>query len=973
MSDNGSETTTTRQKLSAPVTRAVAAGAYHSLFLQENGEVFAWGQNLTGQLGTGTTSSMPVASPTKPVGLPPIKAIAAGQTHSLALDTNGEVWAWGKNDFGQVGLGTVGGNVTAPTRVSGLTGIQTISANGNFSFALTLDGRLWAWGQNASGQVGTGAASTAEPTPRQVNSLPTIRAVAAGHNHTLALDADGKVWAWGKNDLGQLGTGSTTPAMVLVPTVVTTLPRAKAIAAGAAHSLAIDEQFGNVWGWGQNSSGQVGNGTTSTSPVLTPTAAPGVFAATHISAGHAFSLAVISNGSVKAWGLNASGQLGRGTPGGSSGAQADVTGLTATTAIAAGYHHVVAVHPGCPVWTWGNNGQGQLGTGTYTTTPTSAPVTTLIFNTYYFDGDMDGFGDEYIALEACVAPDGYVEDIDCDDFTSTTYPGALELCNGVDDNCDTVADEGDPGGGDECATGLLGVCAKGTNACTQGTVVCVQNQTASAEQCDSLDNDCDGEVDDGNPGGLQDCATGGVGICGEGVTYCTHGVVECVQRYGPSTEVCDDRDNDCNGQTDDGLSFQTWYQDLDRDDYGVATQSVLACARPANHAAQAGDCDDTRASFNPAAPESCDGLDNNCDGQVDEGLTRQAWYRDADGDGYGSASDTVSDCRQPAGYVAAAGDCNDGNGAIKPGAMEVCDGADNDCDAQTDEGVLGTFYRDADGDGYGSASQSTQACSAPMGYVSNAGDCHDGNASIHPGANEVCDGVDNNCTGGTDEGLATQTWYQDADGDGHGNASVSTQNCRQPSGYVGNASDCHDGNASIRPGAPEVCDSVDNNCNGSIDEGVKPTWYRDTDGDGYGNASNPTQACSQPSGYVTNASDCNDANANIRPGATEVCDSLDNNCNGSTDEGVGPTYFPDSDGDGYGDINYPTQACSQPIGYSNNGYDCNDYDGSINPGTIESCYNGVYDGVDNDCSGLVDDCSQPGCETTEGGEVVVCQ
>jgi len=932
------------------VDRAVAGGTYHSLFLQRNGEVFAWGQNLAGQLGTGSINTLPVPSPAKPVGLPPIKAIAAGQTHSLALDTDGDVWAWGKNDFGQVGLGTVGGTVTAPTRVSGLSGIQAIAANGNFSLALGQDGRVWAWGQNASGQIGTGSTSTAEATPRQVNSLPTLRAIAAGHNHALALDADGKVWGWGRNDFGQVGTG-TAGGLVLAPAMMPTLSGIKAIAAGAAHSLAIDEQFGNVWGWGQNSSGQIGTGATSTTPVLNPTAVSGVFAATRISAGHAFSLVIMGNGIVKAWGLNASGQLGHGAPGGTSGTPVGAVGLQDVIAIAAGYHHALAVRPGCPVWTWGNNSQGQLGTGTYVTTPTSSPVTTLVLNTYYFDGDMDGFGDELFSTEACEAPYGYVEDIDCDDFTSTTYPGAPETCNNADDNCDSEVDEANPSGGDQCATGLLGVCAKGTTACTQGSVVCAQNQASSAEQCDNLDNDCDGEVDDGNPGGLQWCDAHGVGVCGEGVTYCTHGAIECVQKYAPSTEICDDRDNDCNGQADDGLTFQAWYQDLDRDDYGVATLSVQACVRPANHAAQAGDCDDTRATFNPGTPESCDGLDNNCDGQVDEGLTRQTWYRDVDGDGFGVASDTVSDCRKPVGYVAVSGDCNDGNGAIKPGAAEVCDGADNDCNALTDEGLLGMFYRDADGDGYGNTSQPTQACSAPTGYVGNSTDCNDGSASTHPGATEVCDSVDNNCTGGADEGLATQSWYRDADGDGYGNTSVSTQNCRQPSGYVSNTSDCNDSSANIRPGASETCDTVDNNCNGSVDEGVTSTFYRDADGDGFGNASNSTQACSVPPSYVANATDCNDGSASTHPGATEVCDSVDNNCAGGVDEGLATqSWYRDADGDSYGNTSVSTQNCRQPSGYVSNASDCNDGASSIRPGASEAC-----DGADNNCNGSVDE------------------
>ncbi|MFP2935009.1 putative metal-binding motif-containing protein, partial [Pyxidicoccus sp. 3LG] len=112
---------------------------------------------------------------------------------------------------------------------------------------------------------------------------------------------------------------------------------------------------------------------------------------------------------------------------------------------------------------------------------------------------------------------------------------------------------------------------------------------------------------------------------------------------------------------------------------------------------------------------------------------------------------------------------------------------------------------------------------------------------------------------------------------------------------------------------------------------VKSTFYRDADSDGYGNAGLPTQACSQPGGYVSNASDCNDSNGNIRPGGSEVCDGLDNNCNGSTDEGVTSTYYRDADGDGYG-ASPTTQACSAPAGYVSNASDCNDSSSGIRPG-----------------------------------------
>ncbi|WP_158623492.1 MopE-related protein [Corallococcus sp. CA053C] len=612
--------TTASQAITAvKVPQAVAAGAYHSLFLRKDGAVWAWGQNVAGQLGTGSTNSTPLSQPSQVNGLPAIKAIAAGIAHSLALDVDGHVWAWGQNASGQAGLGTAGGTVLIPTRVAALSGIQAIAANGNFSLALGADGRLWAWGQNASGQVGTGTTSASVTTPGVVQGLPTVRAMAAGVNHVLALDADGKVWGWGQNTSAQVGTGATSAA-VLVPVQVGGLPRAKAVAAGTGHSLIVDEQFGNVWAWGQNTFGQVGTGSTSATPVVTPRPVDGVFAVTVLVAGHNSSMALIGNGLAVAWGHNVSGQLGNGGTANSA-SPVGVTGVSDATALAAGAQHAMALRPGCPVWTWGNNGQGQLGTGSTSSTPVTAPGTALIANTFYFDGDMDGFGDEYIAEQACDPSPGFVEELDCDDYSTTTHPGATETCNGADDNCDGVVDDGNPSGGEDCATGKQGVCAAGVTACTQGSMVCQQRQAASAEQCDSLDNDCDGATDEGNPGGLLACATGQQGVCGEGVTYCTHGALECVPTQGASSEVCDGKDNDCDGQSDDGLAFQAWYRDQDGDIYGLTSTSVLACLQPAGHVPNGGDCNDNNPAFNPGAPEVCDGVDNDCDGQVDEGTS----------------------------------------------------------------------------------------------------------------------------------------------------------------------------------------------------------------------------------------------------------------------------------------------------------------------------------------------------------------
>lgn len=174
------------------------------------------------------------------------------------------------------------------------------------------------------------------------------------------------------------------------------------------------------------------------------------------------------------------------------------------------------------------------------------------------------------------------------------------------------------------------------------------------------------------------------------------------------------------------------------------------------------------------------------------------------------------------------------------------------------------YYADVDGDGFGNAAVSVSLCAPPPGFVTDNTDCNDGNNTAYPGALEVCDGVDNNCNGSTDEGVLI-TFYEDVDGDGFGNPAVSFQACIAPGGYVTDNTDCNDGNNTVYTGAPEICDGLDNNCNGSTDEGVLITFYADNDGDGLGDPNVSTQACSAPGGYVTDNTDCDDNNSVIYP------------------------------------------------------------------------------------------------------------
>jgi hypothetical protein len=430
----------------------------------------------------------------------------------------------------------------------------------------------------------------------------------------------------------------------------------------------------------------------------------------------------------------------------------------------------------------------------------------------------------------------------------------------------------------------------------------------ATEVCNGADDDCNDSVGSRNPG---------------------------------ATEVCNGADDDCDNSTDEGVT-NTYYRDADGDSWGTSS-TTQACSVPSGYATRPGDCADNAASRNPGATEVCNGADDDCDNNVDEGV-QNTYYRDADGDTWGTSSTTQA-CSRPSGYATRPGDCNDSVGSRNPGATEVCNGADDDCDNSTDEGVTNTYYLDADGDTWGS-STTTQACSVPGGYVTRTGDCNDSAASRFPGATEVCNGVDDDCDNSTDEGV-TNTYYRDSDGDTYG-SSTTTQACSVPSGYATRGGDCNDSAASRFPGATEVCNGVDDDCDNSTDEGVTNTYYRDADGDTWGTSST-TQACSVPSGYATRPGDCADSNAARNPGAEEICNGVDDDCDASTDEDAGTAWYADWDDDGWGDRNNVFLSCTQPAGYVSQPGDCMDFEPWVNPDAIEIC-----NGLDDNCNGIVD-------------------
>ncbi len=337
----------------------------------------------------------------------------------------------------------------------------------------------------------------------------------------------------------------------------------------------------------------------------------------------------------------------------------------------------------------------------------------------------------------------------------------------------------------------------------------------------------------------------------------------------------------------------TYYRDLDGDGYG-SDSTITTCTEtpPAGYVAIDGDCNDNNATVHPGATELCNGKDDNCNAQIDEGCNLTTWYRDNDGDGYGNSDSTLSTGTRPAGYVAQGGDCNDHNVYMHPGASDPCNGIDDNCNGLIDEEACERrlFYRDADGDGYGVDNKFKVAITQPVGYSPVGGDCNDNNPTIHPNAPELPNGIDDNCNGIKDEGLAKYTYFKDEDGDGYGNEDKWKESTGPaPVGYILQGGDCNDKNANIHPGVAELPNGKDDNCDGQIDEGLPVyTYFRDADGDGYGNEDKWKESTGPASaGYVLQGGDCNDNNATIHPGAIEIPgNKKDDNCNGEKDEAL---------------------------------------------------------------------------------------
>ena len=271
-------------------------------------------------------------------------AIVAGAGHGVLLKTDGTVWTWGDNTYGQ--LGRTGDDSRAPVEVAGLSGVRKIATGDEFTLALKADGTVWAWGKNEDGQLGNGSKNNS-PKPAKVGGLPRITAIAACRSHAMALDESGTVWEWG---------AIPERSSLLIPKRVEKLTNVAAIAAGESHSVALDTT-GQVWVWGDHGLGNLGDGNFIS---FYPQKVPGFSGFSAIAGAYHLTVGLKPDGTVWSVGYGEAGGRGNGTKQTSSDAVM-VTGLTGVKAIAANYMNVLAIRSDGTVWGWGSDHYGQIG------------------------------------------------------------------------------------------------------------------------------------------------------------------------------------------------------------------------------------------------------------------------------------------------------------------------------------------------------------------------------------------------------------------------------------------------------------------------------------------------------------------------------------------------------------------------------------------------------------------------------------
>ncbi len=600
--------------------------------------------------------------------------------------------------------------------------------------------------------------------------------------------------------------------------------------------------------------------------------------------------------------------------------------------------------------------------------------------------DGGGFDGQFDAGFMC--PEGTF-DLDGDGRCECTFSSDVESCDGIDNDCDLSTPDGssDPIVGTACDGDDADRCEDGAYVCAEAGFSCEEPTDNDDEICDEFeqDDDCDGVVDEGCVCTGNDTRSCGldVGECTRGLQRCVAGVYSACDGVGPVDDVCNALDDDCDGRTDEALDAGCWV-DGDADTYataGAASTCTPTGGCPGGFTARRPvsgeqDCNDGAGGINPGATEVCDSVDQDCDGRIDEGIMLGCWV-DGDRDGYpanGAAGRCVPSGGCPAGTttrnpaIAANRDCNDANMAVRPMATEVCNGVDDNCNGVVDDGLPNGCWNDGDRDTYapmGAAGQCAPASGCPMGTTNRdpatAADCNDGNMSIRPGATEVCNGADEDCDGMNDEGLAFGCW---TDGDGDTYALNGAAGRCQPSGG------CPAGTTNRNPSSAATRDCNDGNA--SIRPGGTETCNNVDEDCDTNIDEGVTRSCTTACGMgIETCSAGTFAGCTAPTPSMEICNGVDDDCAGGVDNGLPNGCWADPDGDGYA-ISGAAGQCAPSGGCPANttnrdpavaaNRDCAEGNANVNPGAMERC-----NGVDDNCDGSIDDECGTNCRGAVSG------
>lgn len=359
--------TCTTFSIAYAATPMVAGGFFHSAVLMSNGSVYTWGANAKGQVGNSTFAKSATTKnyPTQAL-ITDVTQISIGddETTTLALRKDGTAWIWGYR-ADAVNTNGLAYQSYEPVQIPNLTGLTAVAAGSGFGIALKSDGTVWSWGTGGDGQLGDGTTPSgqiANYTPRQVKTLTGVTKIAACQAHALAIKSDGTVWAWGNNNIGQLGQ-NTNQVDKSTPVQVPGLTGASAVSCGTKFSV-VAKSDGTVWVFGNNFNYEYGNGTQVEAANYAPTQVPGLSDVKMVAASEVTLLALKNDGTVWGWGDNARGQVGSGkttTSGTDIRVPTQVSGLSGISHIARGYNHSLAVKSDGTVYAWGWNDYGQLG------------------------------------------------------------------------------------------------------------------------------------------------------------------------------------------------------------------------------------------------------------------------------------------------------------------------------------------------------------------------------------------------------------------------------------------------------------------------------------------------------------------------------------------------------------------------------------------------------------------------------------